>query len=55
MMELFKRNMGGQMVGHLKREVAKQLATLIDSNLVLVEGVMNGGNLNGGDVYTLPM
>lgn len=48
--------MGEQMVGHLKREVVSRLSPLIDANLVAVEGVMEGGNMNSGLVsYTLPM
>lgn len=48
-------NMGNTMVGHLKREVVAKLAPLIDSDLVAVEGVMDGGNMNGVLSYTLPM
>ena len=49
-------NMGNQMVGHLKREIAAKLSPLINSNLIAIEGVMDDGNMNGGSfVYTLPM
>lgn len=49
-------NMGKQIVGHLKREIAAKLSPLIDSNLITVDGVMGDGNMSGGAfVYTLPM
>lgn len=49
-------NMGNQMVGHLKREIATKLSPLIDSSLIAVDGVMDDGNMSGDAlVYTLPM
>jgi hypothetical protein len=49
-------NMGNQMVGHLKREVAAKLSPLIDSSLIAEDGVMDEGNMNSGSSwYTLPM
>ncbi|KAF8318099.1 hypothetical protein DL93DRAFT_2054681, partial [Clavulina sp. PMI_390] len=50
------QNMAGVMVGHLKREIAAKLAPLIDQNLILVEGIINAGNTEGGaPKYDMPM
>ena len=38
------KNIGHVQVGHLPRNVASKLATLMDRQLVTVEGVVNDGN-----------
>ncbi|KAF8756387.1 HIRAN protein [Rhizoctonia solani] len=45
-------NIGMRQVGHIPRQVAANLAPLIDRELVLVEGTMNDGNIQGTQ-YTL--
>ncbi|CAE6425244.1 unnamed protein product [Rhizoctonia solani] len=45
-------NIGMRQVGHIPRQVAANLAPLIDRGLILVEGTMNDGNLQGSQ-YTL--
>ncbi|CAE6341818.1 unnamed protein product [Rhizoctonia solani] len=45
-------NIGMRQVGHIPRQVAANLAPLIDRELILVEGTMNDGNLQGAQ-YTL--
>lgn len=37
-------NIAGAQVGHIPRNVASQLAPLLDQKLVTVEGVMHEGN-----------
>ncbi|KAJ1306199.1 hypothetical protein OPQ81_010908 [Rhizoctonia solani] len=45
-------NIGLRQVGHIPRQTAANLAPLIDRELILVEGTMNDGNLQGKQ-YTL--
>lgn len=52
---LHQTNMANKMVGHIKREVAARLAPLIDANLIVVDGVMDGRNMSGHVQYNLPM
>ncbi|KAH7334908.1 SNF2 family N-terminal domain-containing protein [Rhizoctonia solani] len=40
-------NVGLRQVGHIPRQTAANLAPLIDRGLILVEGTMNDGNLQG--------
>lgn len=49
------KNIGHVQVGHLPRNVASKLATLMDRQLVTVEGVVNDGNLSGSRGYTLSL
>ncbi|KAF8135787.1 SNF2 family N-terminal domain-containing protein [Boletus edulis] len=48
------QNIGGAQVGHIPRNVASQLAPLLDRGLVTVEGDMHEGNLFGF-CYSLSM
>ncbi|TFK54077.1 hypothetical protein OE88DRAFT_1695204 [Heliocybe sulcata] len=48
------KNIGGTQVGHIPRQVASNLAPLLDQGLVNVEGVMHEGNLSGFS-YSLSM
>lgn len=41
------KNIGGAQVGHIPKNVASQLAPLLDQKLVTVEGVMHEGNRMG--------
>ncbi|KLO20367.1 hypothetical protein SCHPADRAFT_897662 [Schizopora paradoxa] len=41
------KNIGRQQVGHIPRDVAKNLARLMDEKKVTVEGVIHDGNLTG--------
>ncbi|CAE6481588.1 unnamed protein product [Rhizoctonia solani] len=45
-------NIGLRQVGHIPKQTAANLAPLIDRELILVEGTMNDGNLQGKQ-YTL--
>ncbi|KAF6760296.1 P-loop containing nucleoside triphosphate hydrolase protein [Ephemerocybe angulata] len=47
------KNISRVQVGHLGRQVASQLAPLLDQKLITIEGVMNDGNLGGRAGYTL--
>ncbi|KAL4074195.1 SNF2 family N-terminal domain-containing protein [Scleroderma citrinum] len=47
-------NIGGVQVGHIPRDVAAKLASLIDKKQVTLEGTMLGGNLHGFH-YSLPL
>jgi SWI/SNF-related matrix-associated actin-dependent regulator of chromatin subfamily A3 len=38
------QNIGRAQVGHIPRQMAAKLASLIDAGLVTVEGTMNEGN-----------
>ncbi|RPD63881.1 hypothetical protein L227DRAFT_542891 [Lentinus tigrinus ALCF2SS1-6] len=50
------KNIGGQQVGHIRRNVAARLAPLMDSNLINVEGVVHEGNVGvRSKVYELDM
>ncbi|KAK2463186.1 hypothetical protein APHAL10511_004841 [Amanita phalloides] len=48
------KNISGIQVGHIPRQIASQLATLLDRRAVTVEGVMNEGNLSRS-CYSLSM
>ncbi|KAI9572249.1 SNF2 family N-terminal domain-containing protein [Boletus coccyginus] len=48
------KNIGGDQVGHIPRNVASRLAPVLDQKLVTVEGVMHEGNLSGSG-YSLSM
>ncbi|XP_050395446.1 helicase-like transcription factor [Patella vulgata] len=45
-------NMDGQQVGHIKRELAKALAFVLDNKLARVEGIVPRGSNN---TYTMPI
>lgn len=48
-------NASGTQVGHIPRNVAKELAPLMDTNLITVEGRMIGQNTDGRHHYKLAM
>lgn len=37
-------NIGGMQVGHIPKDIAAKIASLIDRKLVTIEGTMLGGN-----------
>lgn len=48
-------NAGGSQVGHIPRAVAANLAALMDSNQISVEGRMVGQNLDGVKHFKLAL
>ncbi|KAH8828492.1 SNF2 family N-terminal domain-containing protein [Flagelloscypha sp. PMI_526] len=49
------KNIGNVQVGHLAKNFAAALAPLMDQQVATVEGVVNAGNLRGGNHYELPL